>query len=550
MKQCTLQSGVTCHLYAVHTLRVDDAPVTAEKRPEIRRRYLGEHIELMLAQGQTLHIEKLCQVQTNRDLDTLDSISEMRNMLTLGYQTLLRESADAWARWWEIADVEITSRDPYDQVTVRFALYHLNCMTPKNDDRHGIGAKGLSGEVYKGHSFWDTEIFIFPFFLFTQPETARNLLGYRYRLLPGAQEKAREHGYKGAMFPWEAAWSDDGEVTPKWAGTDVINGRPIPVLTGRLEQHITADIAYAVWQYGQATGDKTFMDGPGREMLFESAAFWASRAEWNPVRKAYEIRDVIGPDEYKEHVNNNAYTNYMAQLNLACALPFTQDAHLREVAETLYLPRPRADGLIPQFEGYFDLQAIDLAPYRRAEQVGSIFKDYNQEQINRLQVSKQADLLLLLLLLEDRFDADTMLKNFRFYEARTLHDSSLSKSTHCLLAQDLGLWDTAYRFFKSACAIDLPETGPLHSRDGIHSASMGGIWQCAVFGFGGVRIRNGELCIAPKLPESWSRLSFRLVWQGRELHVTAEAASSKVENHGTLPVKIIHQGQPQVLESV
>jgi hypothetical glycosyl hydrolase len=476
-------------------------------------------------------------VHTSRDFEAKDGLLDMQTALLTGYDALMSESAAAWALLWETADIKISAKSNYDQVAVRFAIYHLNIMVKKNDCRVGIGAKGLSGEGYKGHSFWDTEIFILPYFVLTQPEVARTLLGYRYQTLNGARRKARENGYRGAMYPWESAWMDDGEVTPLYGGADIVTGEQIPILTGQIEQHITADVAYAVWQYYTATGDQEFMDRYGYEMLEETARFWVSRARWDESRQAYVILDVIGPDEYKEHVNNNAYTNHMAFFNMQLALKHRYDPEIGKVAEKMYLPGPDDGGIIPQFDGYMELAHVNLEKYKQSESVGDIFKDYNLTQINGLQVSKQADLVLLLLLLEDLFDQETRRRNYLFYEERTLHDSSLSKSTHSVLAHDLGFDDIAYRYFLASCAIDLDKGGP-KSDAGIHSASMGGIWQCTVYGFGGVRLRNGILHIAPRLPEEWEELSFSLRYKGQELIVTADQQGMTIINRGSMEIDV------------
>ena len=298
-------------------------------------------------------------------------------------------------------------------------------------------------------------------------------------------------------------------------------------------------------------------------MLLDTACFWASRAEWKEAEQRYEICDVIGPDEYKEHVSNNAYTNYMAANNMKLGLrimdlleaeggpaaerlraqfdfPAIREELVR-VLGRLYLPQPNGDGIIPQFDGYFSLKNIDLTPYRNAGSVGSIYNDYNQDQICTFQVHKQADTVVLLMLMEDLFPDEIRKTNYDFYESRTLHDSSLSKSTHCVLASDLGESETAYRFFEGCGEVDF---GPnMRTSDaGIHSASMGGIWQCAVYGFGGVRVVGEKLHIAPKLPRAWKHLSFPLVWRGQNLRVSVEGTTVSVQNAGTREVSVTVNG--------
>lgn len=264
----------------------------------------------------------------------------------------------------------------------------------------------------------------------------------------------------------------------------------------------------------------------------------------------YEYTDVIGPDEYKEHVDNNAYTNYMAAYNMRTALEMMAEleargdsvyerlngqldfaasaAKIRKVLDKLYLPRESADGILPQFDGYFDLTHIDLTKYKQASVVGTIANDYNTEQISRIQVGKQADVLVLFFLLEELFSPEVKKKNFFYYEERTLHDSSLSRSTHSVLAADLGLDDMAYTFFEGAARTDL---GPVMTTSdaGIHAASMGGIWQCVVYGFGGVRIVGDRLRLEPHLPKGWQELRFPLCWKGQTFRATVRKDSVKLE---------------------
>lgn len=573
----TSQSRVWCSLHGACRYFLGQKALEPELLPVMERRAVYARAVLQCPAGETLALEKICCVHTGRDEEFAgrpeavgeEEVKEAGYRLLLeqagrGYEALFLESAAVWADWWARNDVGIDTEEAFHQLAVRFALYHLNIMTSREDPRVGVAAKGLSGEGYLGHSFWDTEIFILPFFTYTCPKVARQLLEYRWHCLYGAREKARENGYEGAMYPWECAWITDGEATPLWGAADVITGKPMKVLTGLIEHHITADISYAVWQYYQVTGDQDFMDRYGYEILIDTARFWASRAQWEDSRKAYVINDVIGPDEYKEHVNNNAYTNYMAHWNMGLGLlametlerEDSQNARrldqglgfeeskkkIREVLERLYLPKPNADGILPQFDGYFDLQWIDLSPYKQASQVGTIYHDYNIEQISKMQVAKQADVLMLMLLLEDLFSGEVKGKNYDFYEERTLHDSSLSKNTHCVLACDLGAEAQAERFFEGSCRIDLGQE--MDSSDmGIHAAAMGGIWMSAVYGFGGVRLSHGQLRIEPRLHAKWRKLSFPLCWQGSQLFVSIVPEGVTVENRGAREVTVRIFGQ-------
>ncbi len=563
----TTQSQVLAAVHTAHKVFLDNKAAEAALLPIIDRRIIRIRYTIKVKKGSTLRIEKISTVHTTRVLKyagwqeeearediKLHGKQLLMNICDKGYDSLLSESESKWEQIWKEQDIKINSENEFDQLAIRFAIYHLNIMVKKDDNRVGIGAKALSGEGYKGHSFWDTEIFILPYFMLTQPETAGTLLEYRYQCLKGARKKAIENGYEGAMYPWESAWIEDGEVTPLWGAADVVTGETLKILTGLIEQHITADVAYGVWQYYTITGDEDFMERCGYEIILDTAKFWASRLEWDEEKGYFSILDVIGPDEYKEHVDNNAYTNHLAFHNMKLASRLIgelktekpavytrlhEQLNLKELMERLeermprvYRPLPdEKTGIIPQFDGFFDLKSIDLTKYKESSVVGTIYNDYNMEQINSFQVLKQGDVVVLLYLLDDLFSEEIKRKNYLYYEERTLHDSSLSKATHSVLANDLGLHSQAYSFFEGACRIDLG-TEMKSSNAGIHSASVGGIWQAAVMGFGGVRVAGGRLRIHPSLPKEWEELQFRIVWRNSPLVITVTKNEMKIRNKG------------------
>lgn len=573
MGMVTTESAVSIAVSTVHKV-FQSGKYTEDAASKIidDRRKIHAEIQLVIPQGETARVEKISTVHSSRDLEYVasgkepegenvcrDGLNNLKEAEEKGYETLLEESKKVWEKIWKKQDIQIDSKEDDAQIAVRFALYHLQIMVRREDNRVGIGAKALSGEGYKGHSFWDTETFIFPYFQMAEPETARTLLEFRYKGLYGARKKAIENGYKGAMYPWEAAWVSDGEVTPYVIGVNVHTGEPMICLTGVIEQHITSDIIFALWQYYAATDDQDFMDRYGYEMTIETARFWNSRLEWIEENNRYEIRDVIGPDEYKEHVDNNAYTNYMAHENMrlaaqviACIRDEKKDIYgkmqklmqeegtsleqleeeLKDKMKKLYLPQPdEKTGIIPQFDGYFDLKEIDLSVYKNASVVGTIFHDYSGEDVQGMQAGKQADIVELLYQMEDITTPDNKAKNYVYYEARTLHDSSLSKAIHSITACDLGMEQEAYEMFMSAALTDLGQE--MKSSDaGIHSANMGGVWQDVVMGFGGIRIRDGHLRIAPNCPKQWEKFTYPLYWKGNELHITVCKDGVEVINEG------------------
>lgn len=560
--QTTVESRIDIIHNTTLTFTVAEKPCELQSRIVMDRRKIFCEYQGELHQNKTLTIEKISNVYTSRDLENegLDrkaiqekSLQALKLSASNGYDVIASESAWEWNRKvWSKTPILIEAEDEFDQLAIRFAQYHLYAMAPAHDNRMSIAAKGLSGEGYKGHTFWDTDIFVLPYFTFTAPEIARKLEEYRYLSLKGAHKKAKSNGYEGAQFPWESAWLEDGEVTPVWGAADIVTGLPTKIWSGFIEQHITADVAYGVWQYYMVTGDQSFMDAYGYELLMDTAKFWTSRLEFSEEDGKYHINDVVGPDEYKEHVDDNAFTNYMAYWNIKKAIEYyqllkdekvdlfdklnhkleLQHAHQlwKERVDKIYLPIPRERDLVmPQDKNYLSLKDIDLTKYKKQTQVGSMFLDYNLEQVNKMQVSKQADIMVLFFLMEDIFSLEVKKANWNYYEPRTLHDSSLSLSTHCILANDMGDDQMAYDLFRRASRIDL---GPnmKSSDDGIHAASIGGIWQSVVYGFGGVRMLNGKLRIEPKLPKAWKSLQFTICWQGETLKVTVEKEKLRIEN--------------------
>ena len=548
----TIQSDIHFVFDASHRFTVDREAVEPKSDINIVRRRIFSNFTLHVKGGQTLVMEKFANVYTDRDKEaeglTLAELQELAlNALkgdeSLGFDALAEDSARCWEeKVWRRAPIEIDGPD-FDLFAIRFVQYHMQLMTPAHDRRMNIGAKGLSGEGYKGHTFWDTEIFLLPYFIFCMPEVARSLEEYRYLSLPGAHAKAAHNGFEGAQYPWESAWLDDGEVTPEYLGTDIITGQLIKVWSGFIEIHITADVAFGVWQYYICTGDQDYMDKYGYELILDCAKFWLSRLEPGEDGMLH-MNNVVGPDEYKEHVNDNAFTNYMAHWNIRKALEYCDELQ-REKPELfialdeklglnalipkwkdalgrICLMQPTEQGVLPQDSTYLTLPDVDLTKYKKQAHVGGIYKDYNQEQIIRMQVTKQADVMVLFYLLEEQFSPLVKRASWDYYEPRTLHDSSLSLSTHSVLACDIGETALGYEMFRKACGIDL-SNDDLHSSDaGIHAASCGGLWQCAVYGFGGLRMIGGKLRVSPNLPEAWDRLAYRFYWQGQEIQVEAE----------------------------
>lgn len=447
------------------------------------------------------------------------------------------EHAAAWRARWRGAGVVIEGDDDA-QRAMRFACYHLIGAADPGDERVSIGARLLTGGIYLGHVFWDVEIYMLPFYIYTHPPSARALLMYRYHTLPAAREKARALGWRGALYAWESAMTGE-ETTP--SSVVAPDGVVVPIRNGEQENHISAAVAYGVWQYWRATGDDGFLLDAGAEILLETARFWASRGEWGEDGR-YHIRHVIGPDEYHEDVDDSAYTNVMAQWNLERGLETARllrerwPARWRElearlglepgepeswgdVAAAMYTGFDPDTGLFEQFRGYHDLEEVDLSAYEPSAGPADIL--LGRERTKRSKVIKQADVVLLLHLLWDRFTPDVRRANFHYYEPRCAHGSSLSPSIHALVAARLGELELAQRYWRQAAEIDLANNMG-NAAGGVHGAALGGLWQAAVFGFAGLRFGERGPELDPQLPAGWRALRFPVCWRGRRYRMSTD----------------------------
>jgi trehalose/maltose hydrolase-like predicted phosphorylase len=460
----------------------------------------------------------------------------------LGWRAVLAAHEAAWDARWIASDVLIEG-DDQSQQAVRFALYHLTSAANPDDERVSVGARGLTGDAYFGHVFWDTEIYLLPFYTAVWPEAARAMLMYRFHTLPGARAKAVHFGFKGALYAWESA--DTGmETTPERViGPD---GTPIEILTGQMEHHISADIAYAVWQYWRVTGDDDFFLRAGAEILLETARFWASRAVADADGRRH-IRHVIGPDEYHEDVDDNAFTNVMARWNIARALEAMEIlrarwpdraaaleeklalgekelADWRDAVERIVTGLDPASGIYEQFAGFHALEPLNLADY--ADRTVPIDVVIGRERTQRSQVVKQSDVVALIALLPEEFPGAMAERNFRYYEPLCAHGSSLSSGFHALVAARLGDPEMAMHFLRQTAALDL-ELDP-NSAGGVRIAGLGALWQSIILGFAGLDLMGDTLAIDPKLPPQWRSLSFRVRWRGRSVAIRIAGSAVQV----------------------
>lgn len=494
-------------------------------------------VTVNVKKGQPLHLEKLVTIFTSRDVEKENvekrCAETLYQNLEKGFSKRFAEHKKVWDEKWKHSDCVIIG-DERANLALRFCMFHLLIAANEHDPRVNIGAKTLSGEGYKGHIFWDTEIFALPFFIYTQPKTAKSLLMYRYHTLKTAKENAELTGYKGARYPWESA--DHGhEETPKWSA----DGKN-RIWPGEEEIHITADIVHGIMTYFIATNDVEFMLHHGIQIIFETARFWASRLEHNEQHDRYELSSVIGPDEYHEHVNNNVFTNWMAKWNLLKAaeiyhwmnsqhqesfekinrsLKITSEEIdvWQDIAKKVYILYDPETKLFEEFENYYQLRDVPIT--ERDDQNMPIYPEgFDDFNTGGTMLVKQADVIALLYILTDEFGDEIKKINYDYYEPKTMHASSLSASIHAIMAIETRNTNKAMQYFEYTSCIDL-EDHKGSTESGIHMAACGGTWQAVVCGFGGLRVKNHKLTFKPWMPKNWQEIRFTLKWRGDDIYV-------------------------------
>lgn len=522
---------LTTHFKVVSAIRNHlDVPYSSEMVEETQ--LIGRRYRLQGKIGETFTLEKIIAYVTVQEeaeeigfLEKLEeaAVGELAVAAEIGFAALMDEQRRYMEDYWQSADIVIEG-DETLQRGIRFNLFHLLQGTGR-DGRTNIAAKGLTGLGYEGHYFWDTEVYILPFFLYTRPDIGRKLLEYRYHILDQARQRAREMSHRhGALYSWRT-----------------INGAECSANfpTGTAQYHINADIAFAIQRYFDATQDEEFMIRFGAEILCETARLWLDVGDFIAGKGGrFCIHGVTGPDEYQILVNNNAYTNLMARENLRnahqvlkwmrlvspaaysslvqkIALGENEPEAWQEAAEKMYLPYDEERGLIAQDDAFLDKPVWDFAGTPKENY--PLLLHYHPLVVTRYQVCKQADALLAEFLLHDQFDQAQKRRDFTYYEPLTTHDSSLSGAIFGILAAELGDTYKAYRYFSETATLDL-ENKHGNTQAGIHAANMAGAWQGIVFGFAGLRAHDG-LSFSPRLPKQWRAYSFKVRYRGSLLGV-------------------------------
>ncbi|WP_304224411.1 glycoside hydrolase family 65 protein [Gracilinema caldarium] len=473
-----------------------------------------------------------------------------KEIIDLDYKKALNAQEEYWSRVWNTTDIEIDG-DDINQQGIRFCIFQMQQTYHGQDPEHNIGAKGLTGEAYNGHAFWDTETYCLSFYLFNNLNAAKNLLLYRYNTLPQAKARAKMLDCHGACYP--VATLNGNEACDLWQHAS-------------LQFQPSTAVAYGIYHYHRLSGDDDFLFQYGAEILVEVSRFLISRGAWNADRSGFGFYGVMGPDEFHMMVNHNTYTNFMAKKTFEFTLQtlerMSREAsqlyqHLKEsinfteqeldefriCADRMIILYNEKTKLFEQHEGFFNLPHTDIRSIPVTD--FPLYHHWSYDRIYRTDMIKQPDVLMFLLLHNSEFDPDIIRANYNYYEPKTIHESSLSPSVHSILAVELGEYDQAYQFFNFATRMDLDNYNR-NTGEGLHTTSIAAAWMNIVYGFGGLRSDGSMLKLAPILPAKWHSYSFSITYKGYQLKILVMRDSLKIkaeQGEGT-QLQIVLYGKP------
>ncbi|MDX1942395.1 MAG: glycoside hydrolase family 65 protein [Saprospiraceae bacterium] len=526
-----------------------------------REKYASCTVDLPCEEEQETVVYKYCANISSLNYhkeELLDRCKEaVKNAFDKGFDALLKEQADAWARKWEEADIVIEG-DVSAQQAIRFNIFQLYQTYTGEDERLNIGPKGFTGEKYGGSTYWDTEAYCLPFYLATaDPYVARNLLVYRYKHLEKAIENAQKLGFKDGAALYPMVTMNGEECHNEWEITFE-------------EIHRNGAIAYAIYDYVRYTAEQSYLSEYGLEVLIGISRFWAQRVHFSAPKQQYVMHGVTGPNEYENNVNNNWYTNYIAIWCLKYTLEaiqyvkesspekykvieekikfyeHTEANKWKEIIEKMYFPQDEKLGIFVQHEGFMDKELLTVADLPKDQR--PINQKWSWDRILRSVFIKQADVLQGLYAFEDHFDTDTIRRNFEFYEPRTVHESSLSPCVHSILAAKLGMEEKAYEMYLRTARLDLDDYNN-DTEDGCHITSMAGTWMAVVKGFGGMRVYKDALRFHPFIPSKWQSYAFKIRFRGRLLEIKVAQNKTQIMNLSDKPLELFVYNQPYQIEA-
>ncbi len=505
-------------------------------QPQLKRKesekFTGVEFKLKLSKDKVASFDKIVLIHNDKNLTGNDQkfISEgllvAKKYSTISFNELLNENTLYWKKIWESFDVEIHD-DVENQQGIRYCIFQLNQTYHGEDPELNIGAKGLTGEIYNGHTFWDTETYCLPFYLFNNPKAAKNLLEFRYNTLPQAIERAALLDCEGACYP--VATLDGTESCTLWQHAS-------------LQLQASTGVAYGIWHYLKITDDIDFLHNKGIVLLLHICRFLASRGQWSGKTGEFGFFCVMGPDEFQMMVNNNCYTNFMAKKTFEYTLGVMNDIkknkkqiynkiinnlalkdseieYWGKIISKMKIPRDIKTGIYEEHDGFFDLPHIDIKSI--PENDFPLYHSWSYDRIFRNDMIKQPDVLMLMFLYNQDFTPDLKKANYEYYEPRCIHESSLSPSIHSILASELGRKDEAFNFFRFATRMDLDNYNN-NTNEGLHITSIAAAWINIVYGFGGLRSDGDILSLNPSIPGKWKSYSFKILYRGSLLSIKVE----------------------------
>jgi maltose phosphorylase len=518
-----------------------------------RDKFIGQNFQLELTQGKTSHFTKFAincadsvAAKTAEELWS-EGLGLATTVSSLEAQAVIAEQEAYWNGIWETSDISIEG-DPENQQGIRFCIFQLYQTYHGDHPGFNIGAKGLTGEVYRGLAFWDTESYCLPFYMFNNPKAAKSLLEFRYRTLPEAMQRAKDVDCEGACYP--IATIDGTESCDLWQHSN-------------LQLHVGTAVSFGIWHYVKNTGDKEFLFSKGVEMLIQISRFYATRGQWGQRTGEYGYFGVMGPDEFQLMVNNNCYINLMAKKSFEFALEAIQEmkekapsefaelsakVELREEelgdwsnkAEKMKIPVDKETGVYEEHDGFFDMPHIDIHSIPVTE--FPLYSNWSYDRLYRYDMIKQPDVLMFMFLYSEQFSKEEKLANYEYYESRCIHESSLSPSIHSILASEIGKHEEAYNFFEFATRLDLDNYNR-NTREGLHTTSIAAAWMNIVYGFGGMRSDGDRLSFQPSLPERWTSYSFQVMYEGVLLKIVVSKDSVSLKAISGDSTEIIVYGQ-------
>ncbi|MEK4293966.1 glycoside hydrolase family 65 protein [Paenibacillus sp. FSL R5-0914] len=498
-------------------------------------KFIGQSFTMDLAQGKETHFTKL--VINCSDSESAHTAEELwskgialaESASQLSDTQIFADQTAYWNGIWETSDIRIEG-DPENQQGIRFCIFQLYQTYHGDHPGFNIGAKGLTGEVYRGLAFWDTESYCLPFYMFNNPKAARSLLDFRYKTLPQAMQRAKDVDCDGACYP--IATIDGTESCDLWQHSN-------------LQLHVGTAISYGIWHYVKNTGDKEFLHSKGTEMLIQISRFYATRGQWGQQSGKYGYFGVMGPDEFQLMVNNNCYINLMAQKSFEYTLDTLSEmkeqapeafamvaektglrdeelSDWKNKADNMKIPVDEVTGVFEEHDGFFDMPHIDIHSIPVTE--FPLYSNWSYDRLYRYDMIKQPDVLMFMFLYNGQFSKEAKLANYEYYESRCIHESSLSPSIHSILASEIGKPEEAYSFFEFATRLDLDNYNR-NTREGLHTTSIAAAWMNIVYGFGGMRSDGDRLSFQPSLPERWNEYSFQVMYEGVLLRILVNKTS-------------------------